>query len=392
LYGIAIASFFACAFLIVWVLFGYPALLGVVAKRRARLVRKEFQPRHVSVILAVHNGATFLRRKLESLLDLDYPPELVDILVVSDGSTDQTESIAREFAFARVRFIAISRGGKAAALNAGITEALGEILFFTDVRQTLGRDSLRHLVACFADPAVGAVSGELIIVDEETREEASVGLYWKYEKWIRKHQSNLDSMLGATGAIYAMRRELAVKLPPHTLNDDMHLPLAAFFRGYRVVMEPAAIAYDSPASLDAEFHRKVRTLAGVYQVIARYPALLGPGNRMWVHFISHKFGRLLLPFALLIGLATSFFLPAPLNWIALTAYLGLAVLGVLDTALGEGSALKRLTAPARTFGVLMAATLAAASYPFRDPASFWKTSKIQALQKSSKENVVKSAR
>ncbi|MEJ7606467.1 MAG: glycosyltransferase family 2 protein [Bryobacteraceae bacterium] len=380
--NIAVMVWVLSAGLIVWVLFGYPVLLMLLVRSRSRPVHKQFQPRTVSVVLAVSNGAAFLRRKLESLLNLNYPRELMQLLVISDGSTDGTEDIAREFASRGVELIAVPKSGKAGALNAGIARATGEILFFTDVRQTLDRDSLRHLVACFADPETGVVSGELIILDGQTLEEASVGLYWKYEKWIRKHQSNLDSLSGATGAVYAMRRELAVPLPPNTLLDDVHQPLAAFFRGYRLLFEPAARAYDLSASLDAEFHRKVRTLAGMYQVMVAYPALLGPKNRMWVHFMSHKFSRLLLPFALIAAFISSFYLPSPLNWIALSGQIGLYALALADTFVPNGSMLKKVSAASRTFVVLMAATLVAASILYRSPESFWKTSRINPLKAS----------
>ena len=119
-----------------------------------------------------------------------------------------------------------------------------------------------------------------------------------------------------------MRSELANPIPPGTLLDDMYLPLIAFFRGYRVVMEDAALAYDIPAVLNSEFRRKVRTLAGVYQIIGRFPALLTPANRMWIHFVSHKLGRLLLPFALLAIAVSSFALPRPFRGMALLAQAG----------------------------------------------------------------------
>ena len=145
-------------------------------------------------------------------------------------------------------------------MNTALAQAKGEILFFTDVRQQFHPDSLANLVACFADPEVGVVSGELVIRDGTGIEEASVGLYWKYEKWIRKQLSRLDSIMGATGCIYAMRRELAIPLPEGTLNDDMYLPLEAFFRGYRVILDDSALAFDYPTPLASEFRRKVRTL------------------------------------------------------------------------------------------------------------------------------------
>src|SRR5207247_2069639 len=140
------------------------------------------------------------------LLELDYPRDLVEVIVISDGSTDRTAELARRF---EVRLVEVHPGGKAAALNAGLAQATGEILFFTDVRQRLDRSSLSNLVARFADPRVGVVSGELVILDGTSSEEANNGLYWRYEKWIRKSLGALGSIPGATGCIYAMRRELA---------------------------------------------------------------------------------------------------------------------------------------------------------------------------------------
>jgi len=268
----------------------------------------------------------------------------------------------------------VPHGGKALALNAGMKRARGEILFFTDVRQDLEPDSLSRLVACFGDPAVGVVSGELVITKGGgSAEEAQTGLYWRYEKAIRKRLSQLDSILGATGCIYAMRSELAAPIPPGTLLDDMYLPLLAFFRGYRVVMEEAALAYDVPTVLNSEFRRKVRTLAGVYQIIGRFPALLTPANRMWIHFVSHKLGRLLLPFALLAIAVSSFALPRPFRGMALLAQALFYVLAVLDRWLPESFPLKRLSSVMRTFVVLIAAALCAISIAFRSSDAFWTT-------------------
>jgi poly-beta-1,6-N-acetyl-D-glucosamine synthase len=203
-----------------------------------------------------------------------------------------------------------------------------------------------------------------------------VGLYWRYEKWIRKALSRIDSIHGATGCIYAMRRELAVPLPPGTLVDDMYLPLAAFFRGYRIVMEDAAKAYDYPTMLNTEFRRKVRTQAGVWQIVRHYPALLGPRNRMWIHFVSHKLGRLLLPWALIVLLITAFFLPAPWSVAAVAAQGAVYLLAAVDPWLPAAFPLKRLSSPVRTFMVLMAAALLAPFALLRSSDSIWKQTQI----------------
>jgi len=365
----AAVVFLLSAGFVLYVLAIYPALLLVWPVRR----RKSFPAgpaKSVSVILPVRNGEKWMAGKLASIAALDYPRHLIQIIVICDGSTDRTAEIAASYP--GVEVLRIPPSGKAAALNAGIRQATGELLFFTDVRQSLDPAALAELARRFDDPQVGAASGELFIRKGADTAEESVGLYWRYEKVIRKRHAAIDSVLGATGCIYAMRRALVSPIPPGTLNDDMHLPFQAFFQGYRLEFVEEAKAFDVPTALDTEFLRKVRTQAGVYQVIGRFPALLGPGNRMWIHFASHKLGRLLLPFALLTALLSSAFLPGPwaatLLAVQITGY-GLAL---VDRWVPERSRSKRLTALMRTFVVLMVAALAGASILFRSSGSFWK--------------------
>ena len=372
----SIVIFITSVGFILYVLFGYPVLLAVLSRKR-RPVRKKFQQLTVSVVLPVRNGERWIRQKLESILALDYPDDLVDIIVASDGSTDATATIAEEFAASRVRVLRLTPGGKAVAINAALQHACGEILFFTDVRQRLAPDSLSHLVACFADPEVGVVSGQLVILEGETNEEASVGLYWKYEKWIRRGLSGIDSILGATGSIYAVRRELAVALPAGALLDDVHQPLAAFFRGYRVVLDDAAKAYDLPTSLDSEFRRKVRTQAGMYQIMRHYPALFGLHNRMWIHFISHKLGRLLMPFALIAALASAFWLPGVLAPAFVLAQVAFYAIALLDRWIPDDVILKRVSSPIRTFVVLMAAAFCAPFAAMSTAERLWTQTEVK---------------
>lgn len=356
--------------LVTYVLALYPALLALGVFRKAPPVAARPVRKTVSLLLPVRNGERWMRAKLESIFGLDYPAELLEVIVISDGSSDGTEEAAR--GFPQVRLLRIPPSGKAAALNAGMREATGEILFFTDVRQPLDPQCLKVLVSQFSDPRVGAASGELIIRRGATAEEEQVGLYWRYEKRIRKEHSRINSVLGATGAIYAMRRELASPLPPDCLLDDVHLPLLAFLRGYRVIFVEEALAYDDPAGLEQEFRRKVRTLAGVYQLLRRFPALLTPRNRMWIHTLSHKFGRLLLPYALLALLVSSVLLAAP--WAAAIAGAQAAFYGLaaMDPWVGERSRLKAATALARTFTALMLATLAAGAILFVPAGRLWR--------------------
>jgi cellulose synthase/poly-beta-1,6-N-acetylglucosamine synthase-like glycosyltransferase len=350
---------------------GYPLLLGWLS-RRGRPVTRVFEPRTVTVIVAVRNGEYFLRAKLESILGLDYPRELLEIVVVSDGSTDATESIAADFAASGVRLLRIPPSGKPAALNAAIPEARGDILLLTDVRQALDPPSLRHLVACFADPTVGGVSGALRIRAGTSSAEADIGMYWRYETWIRSRLARIDSMFGATGPFYALRHSLAVPLPPEILLDDMYLPLAGFFRGYRLITEDRAIAWDYPTSRETEFRRKVRTLAGNYQILRYYPELLGPRNRMWLHFVSYKLARLLLPWALVATAIATFWLPDPLRLEAAVAQGAFYLLAALDGVVPSGFPLKRLSSPARTFTTMMLAAVCGLAVFFVPPQRLWK--------------------
>src|SRR5581483_8828376 len=251
--------FAAAACAIAYVLAGYPLLLAFLARWFGKPIRRQDHVESVTVIIAVRNGARWLAQKIDSVLAQDYPASMLDILIVSDGSTDQTEQIAESYAGRGVRLLCVPAGGKPAALNAAVPHARGELLFLTDVRQVLQRDCLRRLTACMADPAVGIVSGDLRISRGDTEEEESTGLYWKYENWIRINLAKLDSMLGATGPIYLIRRSLYQPIPADSLLDDVYLPLCVHLRGYRLVLEEGAIAIDEPTSLSTEFRRKVRT-------------------------------------------------------------------------------------------------------------------------------------
>jgi len=367
----------SCAFLL-YVIAGYPLLLKILASFFRKPIKKGDYSPSVAVVIPVRDGEQYISRKLDSILALDYPKELLEVLVISDGSTDETDNLARGYAAWGVKLLHVPNGGKAAALNAGVPTTRNSILLLTDVRQVLEPESLRKMMNCFADPAVGVVSGELTIRQGSNLEESNIGVYWKFESWIRNRLSDLDSMMGATGPFYAIRRELMVRMPAETLLDDLYVPLAAFFRGYRLVVEPAAKAYDDPTSLSTEFRRKVRTLAGNYQIMRQYPGLLTSRNRMRFHYLSYKLGRLLLPFALIIIAVTCFWLPS--RWMVITAVAAqVAIYGLafLDERLDEESILKRLSSAARTFVVMMLAALCALSVFFVSPQKLWTPTKTR---------------
>ena len=362
---------FACA-VIFYVLFGYPLLLGWLAKRANNPVHKDDKLRSVSFVIAVYNGEKFLERKLKSIFSLNYPRELMEVLVVSDGSTDRTDEIARSFASQGVRFLRVPHGGKAAALNAAVPLVSGEILVLNDVRQTLDPDCLRNIIACFGDPRVGSVSPKTIIVEGDSHEEATTSAYWRYEDWIRQRLTRIDSTFGYSGAFAAMRRSLWTPLPPGTLLDDVYVPLKAFFQGYRILYEPTATMYDFPTVLHSEFRRKVRLQAGLYQMLTIMPELLSRRNRMRFHFLSAKYGRIVIPYCMIAIALATIGLPPFWRSLALWGQVVFYGLAALDPLVPDRFPLKKLTSPIRTFVVLMAASLAAVRVYFVTPTSLWK--------------------
>jgi poly-beta-1,6-N-acetyl-D-glucosamine synthase len=362
--------------LVFYVLAGYPILLAFLARYFGKPIAKRDLIDSVSVIIAVRNGERWLRRKIDSVLALNYPPEEMEIIIVSDGSTDGTEDIARSFAARGVRLLIVPPGGKPAALNAAVPQATGNLLLFTDVRQILDRDCLKCMVACMADPSVGVVSGNLKIQRGDTLEEESTGLYWRYENAIRHNLSKVDSMLGATGPICMVRRSLYVPIPPDSLLDDMFLPLSVHLAGYRLVLEDRAIAVDEPTLLVSEFRRKVRTQAGNIQLMGMLPGLFTKRNRMRFHYISLKIGRLLLPYLLATMLVSSFGLPGSWRMVA-GAQIIFWLLALADPLVPRNSILKRGTGLARAFAVLVFSAVAALKILFLPARSLWVEARVQ---------------
>jgi poly-beta-1,6-N-acetyl-D-glucosamine synthase len=328
---------------IAYVYVGYPLLLlvwsrirnrdrgSLVADRDLRAADSELPT--VSIIVAARNEATRLAARIDNLLALDFPAARRQIIVVLDGATDESHAVLRRYGSA-VDVIHIPPGGKAAALNAGAAVARHDILVFADARQRFADDALRELLAPFEDATIGGVTGELLLdaeavlfsnhrrrPDRRTTRRATserrqprtstigdgVGLYWRYEKALRRMESSVGSTLGATGAIYAIRRASWTSLPPKTLLDDVLVPMRVVMNGHRVVFSERARAFDRAADdADVEARRKIRTLAGNFQLLMLEPQLLMPWrNPLWLQFVSHKLGRLLVPYALLALFASS---------------------------------------------------------------------------------------
>jgi cellulose synthase/poly-beta-1,6-N-acetylglucosamine synthase-like glycosyltransferase len=304
------ALFLASVLLLAYVYAGYPLLLAIWSAVASRPVRKGARDDGrgwpaVSVVVAAHNEASRLQGRIANLLEQDYPGPL-DVVIVSDGSTDHPRRALGRLDD-RVQLLELPRGGKALALNAGVAATHGEIIAFADTRQRWEKDAMLELVLNFRDVDVGGATGELIL-DSESRRDTSdstvgegLGLYWKYEKWLRRRESLVWSTIGATGAIYALRRSLWQPLPAVTLLDDVLAPMRAICAGKRIVFDDRARAFDSAAPHGAaEARRKTRTLAGNYQILSLEPRLLLPfANPVWVQYVSHKLGRLLAPWALI---------------------------------------------------------------------------------------------
>jgi cellulose synthase/poly-beta-1,6-N-acetylglucosamine synthase-like glycosyltransferase len=301
--SLAYIACWGCVFLLAHVFVGYPAWMWLLARVNPKPVHKRTVTPTVTVVIAVFDGAQYIRAKLKNLRALDYPSEKIEIVIACDGCRDATAALARHLGGAQVRVLTFpERRGKAACLNDAIAIAQGEVLLLTDVRQKLSPVALRELVANFADPAVGAVSGELHLENVNSGFAQGVDAYWRYEKLIRLAESNSGSTIGVSGALYAMRRELYQPLPPGTVLDDVLVPMRVAASGRRVVFEPRALAWDQPSlHLADERKRKIRTLAGNYQLVQLAPWLLSPwSNPLWFRFVSHKLLRLLAPWLLLL--------------------------------------------------------------------------------------------
>jgi biofilm PGA synthesis N-glycosyltransferase PgaC len=338
-----VGIFWAAAFVLGYTYLGYPALLALLAWLRPRppIVRGPLTPT-VTVLLVAHNEETRLAAKLRNCLELVYPRQNLEILVVSDGSTDSTEDIASSFAGQGIQLLRLpGPHGKAAAIARALPECRGEIIVLCDARQELADDSLAQLVSAFADPSVGAVSGELHLrVGDASAAGPGLGAYWSYEKVIRRLESVVDSVVGATGALYGVRRELLKAPDPATILDDVAIPMRVVTGGFRVVVEPAARVFDDTVGDDRhEFARKVRTLAGNYQLVALEPGLLWPpSNRLFWQFASHKLARLAVPWCLLLLLLSSIwqsFGGHLFYQVTLLAQLGLYATAVVGWVLGR---------------------------------------------------------
>jgi biofilm PGA synthesis N-glycosyltransferase PgaC len=290
--------------LLVYVFVGYPVVMIV----RARFVKEwpkieSGEWPTVSAVVVMGNEADRAQAKIADILANGYPSDKLEIIVVLDAPDDDTQEILDSLNLEDMSVVFVSeKRGKSACLNDGVNAATGEILFFCDTRQFFKPGAINCLVRHFSDPAIGAVSGELII------EGGEMGAYWKFEKALRRAESRTGSVIGCTGAIYAIRKELYVPISNDTILDDVVIPMQCVAKGHFVKFEPDAVAIDpQPAAMAFETRRKIRTLAGNWQMLFRHPTWLLPWkNRSVIRLVSHKYLRLAGPWLMALAYISNF--------------------------------------------------------------------------------------
>ena len=366
--------FWAAIVLVVYTFGLYPLLTAMLARLLGRTPRCAPITPPLTVIVAAYNEAPRIAARVRDILEQEYPAENLRVVVVDDGSSDGTAAAA-EVGDPRVHAVRLqNNAGKASALNAGVAASETDLVVFTDARQRFAPGALRSLVEPFADPAVGAVSGELVIESDSPGRAADIGLYWRIETILRESEARLGWLHGVSGAIHAMRRDLIPTLPSGLILDDMYFPVTALFAGKWVWMTRDALALDN-GSMDEseEFRRKVRTLAGNWQLIRALPRLLNPfTNPAWFAFVSHKLLRLVAPWALIAALVASAFAMQPL-YLVLFA-LQIAAYAVAALAIFRPRAARRipLAGTAGTFVMLNAAAFWSLPACFMQPRRLWK--------------------
>ncbi len=297
--------FWSCVGVCIWIYCGYPLLMATLAKIRPRPPKRADIRPTVTLLIPAYNEASVLGEKLANSSRLDYPSEQLEILVVSDGSTDGTDDLVRRAAArasGTIRLLRQPRSGKAFALNRGADEARGEILVLTDANALLEPDALGWLVAPFADSEVGGVCGRKRArpAHESDTTEQGEGLYWRFDQWLKEQESRVGSVFAADGTLYAVRRELYAPIVDPAQADDIAISARIVLQGYRLVSEPRAVAWETaPTEGRDELQRKIRVTNHSVR------ALWNLGSDLWtsgfysLELLSHKLVRHLVPFFLL---------------------------------------------------------------------------------------------
>ena len=325
LYAVASVLFWTSAAALFYTYVGYPLLLWVMGRWRARPVRKGVYEPTVSVIITAYNEERDLAAKLENTLAIDYPKEKLEIIVASDCSTDRTDDIARSFAPQGVRLHRqAERLGKTAAQNAAVELARGEIILFSDATTLYEPDVLHKMLPNFADPSVGCVAGRLIYIDPT---QSSVGhgarSYWSYETFLKERESTILSLIGCSGCLYAVRRSAYVPLYPEACSDFI-IATKMVEQGLRAVYEPEAVAIEETNKRsDREFRMRVRVITQTISDLWHHRAMLNPRRSGFyaIELLSHKVLRYLAP-AFLFSILVASAVLAPRSSLYFAAFVG----------------------------------------------------------------------
>lgn len=299
-----ILSFWVLIALIFYTYFGYPLILLIIAKFKNGNIRKEEVWPTVSIIISAHNEEKSIKDKLENTLNLDYPKDKLEIIVASDGSIDQTDNIVNSFRDSRIKLISFKeRKGKTAVQNEAVKSAKGEIILFSDATTNYDPQLLKNIVRNFSDTNVGAVGGELVYMDRNKSligEES--GFYWKYEKFLKKKESRITSLIGVSGCCYALRKDLYKPIRPDLISDFV-IAQMIYKDGKKVIYEPDAVSYeDANSSSKDEFKMRVRVAVRTLFGICYMKSLLNPFKYGFysLQLISHKILRYMVPVFLVI--------------------------------------------------------------------------------------------
>lgn len=291
------------AAVVAYVYAGYPLLLAALARRHRPSKCAATENPSVTLIVSVFNEENCIADKLDNCLRLDYPVDRLEVIVVSDASTDGTDAVVGCYADKRIRLLRMDRrGGKTLGLNAAVEQARGNVLVFSDANAMYRPDAIRAIVAPLVDPAIGAVIGESGYGKPDSDAGRSESLYWRYETAIKRLESDNGSVVGGDGAIYAVRRSLYRSMSADALSDFVN-PLQVVRAGFRCVYEPTAVSWEETAGDFAkEFRRKVRIVNRAWRALMSMRDLMNPlryGKFAW-QLISHKLLRWLVPLFLLV--------------------------------------------------------------------------------------------
>lgn len=298
---------------ILWTYIGYQLFLIPLSKivRKKHYFDDAFTPL-ITLLIIVHNEENAIKRKIENSVNLDYPKDELEIIVVDDGSTDETRDIVKGYENVGVKLVEQNpRKGKASAINLGMAHANGEIVTITDGNSLLNEEALKKIVRHFSDPLVGGVGGRY---EPKNIEGKDVGLgsimYWKLERFVREKESAIDSIIGMNGNIAAIRKGIMHKIDENLLVEDFDMTVSLRKEGFRVLYEPEAYAWKlAPGSLKDEIIQKKRRIIGTIQTLSRHKSVLfNPKYGLYgtLIFPSHKLFQMLLPFLFILLVISSF--------------------------------------------------------------------------------------